>query len=218
MNGNNLTVTDGHQNIEQELIEKLLTLDDAKRRLELAGPSNEERERMRIHLIGIISNFLSRLPSEEYDFLVLYYLESIPQRSIGNLFGFTQRAISYRIHRAIERLQFLIQITEVDEEQMREDLLQLFKDEEAVNIACRVFRVTNLSEVQRQEKSTFFFVRSRFYDLLKRLKEMDKKQLEPGLAERVESYIRCLDLVQANFGILNMRRKIRRTFEPFYLG
>lgn len=206
---------------QDELIEKLLTEEDAQRRVESSGPSQEDRERMRSKLIALINGFLQRLPSEEYDFLVLYFLENVPQRSIGNLYGITQRAISYRIQRAIKRLKFLIEVAGVDDEEMRDDLNFLFRDPKATDVVCKVFEVTNLSEVQRQEGSTFFYVRSRFCDILARLKKLDPEsleRLEEGLSLRVVKYVEALELVQKNFGILNSRRKTRRRFDRYYLG
>lgn len=206
---------------EYGLIDNLLTQVDADRRLTNSGPSDEERERIRLKFIALTESFLRRLPTEEYDFLVLFYLDSVPQRSIGNLFGITQRAVSYRVSRAVDRLRFLVDIAEVEESQMREDLNSLFEEEEATDIVIRVFRVTNLSEVQRETGQTFFYVRSRFCWVISQLENVDMEVLDsedPALAERVESYLRVLRLVQSNFGILNSKNKVRRTFHSRNLG
>lgn len=202
-------------NFEYGLIDNLLTEVDACRRIEQAAPTDAERDRIRLKFIALTEDFLRRLPSEEYDFLVLFYLDSVPQRSIGKLFGITQRAVSYRISRAVERLRFLVSIADVDEETMQHDLIAVFADEEAVDIVLRVYRSTNLSEVQRQTGQTFFYVRSRFCSIIERLEQLDTTEMDveqPELAGRLESYLRVLRLVQENFGILNARNKVRRLF------
>ena len=206
---------------EYGLIDNLLTEVDAMRRLDNAGPTDEERERIRLKFLALTESFLSRLPSEEYDFLVLFYLDSVPQRSIGNLFGITQRAVSYRVSRAVDRLRFLVDIAEVDEQVMHKDITSLYGDNEATNIVVQVFRITNLSEVQRQTRQTFFYVRSRFCWIIAQLENTDLDQLDlenPELAERVESYLRVLRLIQENFGILNSKNKVRRKFHERNLG
>lgn len=207
---------------EQDLIEKILSQEDAERRINSLGPTDEEARRVRERAIALINNFLTRLPVEEHDFLILYYMEDVPQRSIGNLFGITQRAISYRIARAVGRLKFLVDIAEVDIDEMRGDLLTVFpKEQETIDIVCKVFAVTNLSEVQRKENLSFFHVRSRYYYMLETLQAMNLEKLEetnPDLCDRLKTYIRCLELVRDNFGILSSQRKARCAWNELYLG
>lgn len=207
--------------VENDLVEKLLTVADAERRLELAKAGDEERSRIRSRLVALVNSFLQKIPREEYDYLMLYFLEDVPQRSIGNLFQVTQRAISYRLQRAIKRLQFLVQVADICEQQLSDDLTTLFRCEETTSIVCKVFRVTNLSEVQRQEGSTFFRVRSRFSDAISRLERLDINQIwksNPELAERIPRYIECLKLVRSNFGILNSSQKRRHNFCVNFVG
>jgi len=211
-----------YKTFNDDLFEKLLDEEWANLRVESMGPSEEERHRIRLQLLSLLDTFLDKIPKEERDFLLLYYIEGAPQRSIGNLFGITQRAVSYRISRAVERLRYLVEIAEVEEEDMREDLNALFNNTEATDITCLVFRYTNLSEVQRIVNKTFFFVRSRFCAMLDDLKQVDVAALEAigeaELASRVPEYLRVLGLVVENFGMLKPQKKLQRSWGSYYLG
>src|SRR5512138_3122439 len=54
-----------------------------------------------------IEQHLDRIPSREADLITLYYKDNMKQEKIAKIFGITQAAVSYRLHRGIKRVQFL---------------------------------------------------------------------------------------------------------------
>ena len=51
--------------------------------------------------------FIDKLPERERDLLEMYFKKKKKQKEIAVFFGVTQGAISHRLSRAIERLEFL---------------------------------------------------------------------------------------------------------------
>jgi len=71
--------------------------------------------------------FLDRLPPREQDLLELYYHHCKNQKDIAKMFGITQGAVSSRLARARERLQFLRDIPKLSEEDLKVRLKGYFE-------------------------------------------------------------------------------------------
>ena len=72
--------------------------------------------------------YLVRIPKREQDLLYMHYVMKKTQVELGCIFNRTQAAISYRIKKAVTRLQFLMDIPEVDVEDIRRDLAPIFEE------------------------------------------------------------------------------------------
>lgn len=69
---------------------------------------------------------LDRIPTREADLIYLYFIQRKRQADIATIFGVTQAAISYRLDRGIKRIQFLLSIPPVTEDELRADLPEVF--------------------------------------------------------------------------------------------
>lgn len=73
-----------------------------------------------------IAPLLDRIPAREADLIELYFIEQKRQADIAEIFGVTQAAISYRLDRGVKRIQFLLSIPQVTEEELCRDLPRVF--------------------------------------------------------------------------------------------
>jgi hypothetical protein len=124
------------------------------------GMSYEER----------IAPLLDRIPQREADLIYLYFVEKKRQADIAVIFNVTQAAISYRLDRGLKRIKFLLSIPQIQEEDIRRDLPDIFKPID-VSILVGMWKTTCQSEVANQLKLTQGRVRHRFFKAVKVLKE-----------------------------------------------
>lgn len=120
---------------------------------------------------SIIEKYLDRIPVREADLITLYYRDRMKQEQIAKLFGITQAAVSYRLHRGIRRIQFLRTIPILDKDQFDLELGTKFTDQDR-EILWRMYETTCQSEVAKQMKLTQGRVRHRFFRSLARIKEL----------------------------------------------
>lgn len=73
-----------------------------------------------------VAPLLDRIPERESDLIYLYFIQGKRQADIAEIFGVTQAAVSYRLDRGIKRIQFLLSIPQVLEEELRRDLPRVF--------------------------------------------------------------------------------------------
>lgn len=73
-----------------------------------------------------IAPLLDRIPEREADLIQLYFIAGKRQADIAEIFGVTQAAVSYRLDRGVKRIQFLLSIPTVSEEELRRDLPAVF--------------------------------------------------------------------------------------------
>lgn len=97
---------------------------------------------------------LTRLHPMDADFLDLYFLRGKFESEIGVIFGLTQAAVSYRLHKAIARLRWLAGVPQITEEELRRDLPTLGFSEQEVEILYWMWKTTCLSEAARQTGAT----------------------------------------------------------------
>ena len=96
--------------VNEEYLASLATVDpddvsyDEEERRE-----REQREAERREMLGIIRDeYLDLIPPIEADILELLYSDNgITQKQIGEIFGFSQSAVNYRIGRAHDRIRYL---------------------------------------------------------------------------------------------------------------
>ncbi len=118
-----------------------------------------------------ISSYLKRIPVREADLIQLYHHDKMKQEQIARLFGITQAAVSYRLHRGIRRIQFLRTIPELEEETFLEELSPNFNAQD-MEILWRMYLTTCQSEIAKQMGLTQGRVRHRFFRALHKLKEL----------------------------------------------
>jgi hypothetical protein len=116
-----------------------------------------------------IAPLLDRIPEREADLIYLYYVCKKRQADIAEIFDVTQAAISYRLDRGIQRLKFLLAIPAVTEDDLRQDLRELF-DQIDVDILVGMWQTTCQSVVANNLQLTQGRVRHRFFKAVGKLK------------------------------------------------
>lgn len=120
---------------------------------------------------GAIEQYLKRIPEREADLIELYHKDKMKQEQIAKLFGITQAAVSYRLHRGIRRIQFLRTIPELEQDVFQEELGRSFCDQD-MEILWRMYVTTCQSEIAKQMGLTQGRVRHRFFRALQKLKDL----------------------------------------------
>lgn len=120
---------------------------------------------------SIIEGYLPRIPRREADLISLYHRDRMKQEQIAKIFGITQAAVSYRLHRGIRRIQFLRTIPRLDKDIFDLELGPKFSGQD-LEILWRMYETTCQSEIAKQMRLTQGRVRHRFFRALGRIKEL----------------------------------------------
>ena len=83
------------------------------------------------------------LSPKERDIFELYYFEGKTQDEIGKLLDLSQRTVSYRISKGIERIKYFLFIDSIDFKLMREDLSNIL-EESYVDIIIGVITISRI--------------------------------------------------------------------------
>ena len=143
-----------------------------------------------------IAPLLNRIPQREADLIYLYYIQKKRQADIAEIFGVTQAAISYRLDRGLQRIKFLLSIPQATEDELREDLAEVFEAID-VNILVGMWQTTCQSEVANRLGLTQGRVRHRFFKSVETLKKRAEEDA------RFEPYHRIFSAISSkNFNIL----------------
>ena len=143
--------------------------------------------------------FLARLPKREQDLLFMHFIMKKKQTELGIIFNRTQAAISYRIKKAITRLQFLMDIPNVDERDIRKDLSLIFVDQD-MDIMVGMFNHTCQTQVARDLDSNQCYIRHRFHKNIRILKQQ---------SEYEDVYIKYHDLFSKIRDNTNILREVK---------
>lgn len=122
-----------------------------------------------------IEPLLDRIPKREADLIFLYFIQKKRQADIAEIFGVTQAAVSYRLDRGLQRIKFLLAIPTITEEEMREDLPEIFKSID-VDILVGMWQTTCQSAVAASLGLTQGRVRHRFFKAVDVLKATQPEQ------------------------------------------
>ena len=117
-----------------------------------------------------LREIIESLPSMEADFVDLYYFRKLKQTDIANLFSVSQPTVCYRLLRATARIQFLLQMPQVDETALLNDLEILLPDPVDSQIMALMRETTCQSEVAKQLGVTQGLVRHRFFRAIKAMR------------------------------------------------
>lgn len=170
--------------------------DPAELAQRFAAP-DEDESIARCELVAdILTPLLERIPKTEREIVYLYYTKGKRQREIARVYGVTQAAISYRLHRAVARMRFIASLPRVTEEGMRDVLAELFVERD-VNILVAIWRSSGQTEVAARLGLAQTTVRDCFFRCV--------RGLEVAMAddERYEPYHRLFtSIVKAGWNIL----------------
>lgn len=184
----------GHQMIDPNDIETRFSNEDA---LSAMASVFTEPDEEALAKIDRIHDLLDLLPPREADFIDLYFFRHINQTDIARIFGVSQPTVCYRLKRAIERIQFLLQLPPVTKPQIEEAMHDFFSDPRDAMIMILMWETTCQSEVAKRLGVTQGLVRHRFMRGVKRMKDRE------DLAEMARMY----NTIAEN---LNILREVRR--------
>ena len=128
-----------------------------------------------------IEPFLERLPKREIDLVTLYRKYGKNQKDIAKMFSVTQGAVSSRLKRAADRLQFLRNLPKITDEDIDAGLGDFFRDPLDIEIikgmkrtTCQSKTAEDLNELHgfiNKDRMTQVKVRHRFEKCLLKLKK-----------------------------------------------
>jgi predicted XRE-type DNA-binding protein len=174
---------------------------DSEPDLDDEGRDEAHDEEVASFLVGAdyesrIQPLLNRIPQREADLIYLYYIQKKRQADIAEIFGVTQAAISYRLDRGLQRIKFLLSIPQATEDELREDLAEVFEAID-VNILVGMWQTTCQSEVANRLGLTQGRVRHRFFKSVETLKKRAEEDA------RFEPYHRIFSAISSKkFNIL----------------
>ncbi len=135
-----------------------------------------------------IEQYLHRIPARERDLIRLYFKDRLKQEQIAKLFGITQAAVSYRLHRGIKRIQFLRTIPELDRTEFYSDIAPKFSEQDT-EILWRMYETTCQSEIAKIMGLTQGRVRHRFFRSLHKIRELIREEVR-------EKYVKVALLIR----------------------
>jgi hypothetical protein len=148
-----------------------------------------------------IEPFLHRLPMREQDLIVMHYIMRKKQTELGHIFNRSQAGISYRIKKAIRRLQFLAELPDVSEEDIAKDLADTFNEKDLA-IMLGMFKHTCQTQVAKDLGENQCYIRHRFHKNIKILK--DRTEYTNG-----DIYIKYYDLFVKIRDNTNILREVK---------
>lgn len=129
-------------------------------------PSEESREDLEK-----VRAIMEQLPPREADFVDLYVFHRLKQTDIAAIFRVSQPTVCYRLQRATDRIKYLLQLPQVDEEALQRDIADFLTDPLDVQIMLLMCKTTCQSEVAKQLKVSQGLVRHRFLRTVKKMKD-----------------------------------------------
>jgi len=190
---------------------------------------DEIREELEAKILRIerLKKLLEKIPAKERTMLRMKFGKGLSQSQIGEFFEVSQVTISYRIQRALQRIQVFNQIIDIDQELMRRDYEKLF-DDLTVDILMAIFETSNQSETARIVGKSQYCVRSRYLKAIEVMEEIigNKKEKEKvtqviwygeevkkgqqvvgnrsnSLVKRVNSYLEIFQIIQNSWHLLS---------------
>jgi len=142
--------------------------------------------------VDSVRDLMAKLPDLEADFVYLYFEANKKQSDIAEIFGCTQAAVSYRLKKAVKRIQFLLSLPQVTEAEMIQDLKKIMSITD-VDILMGMYHTTCQSWVAENLGLSQGLVRHRFFKSIKALQRNEKYK---------DPYFIIFDEISKNFNIL----------------
>lgn len=187
---------------------------------QLAPDAEEELTGKDILNFTSISLYLNRIPEREADLITLYHRDKLKQEQIAKLFGITQAAVSYRLHRGIKRIQFLRTIPELEKDQFEEELGPNFCPQDR-EILWRMYETTCQSEIAKQMNLTQGRVRHRFFRALQKIKDLiaeeaREKQIYMHMLKKQSRPVKEIEQAQTDLDECINQSKYAKYWTVFY--
>jgi DNA-directed RNA polymerase specialized sigma24 family protein len=193
----------GYRIMSPQDIESRFSIEDGMSHLDFSlddHMSEESEERL-----FKVRDILERIPPREADFVELYYFKQKRQTDIAVIFGVSQPTVCYRLQRAAERIRFLLNLPEFDEDASRPIIRSVLSDPTDVEIMFRMYQTTCQSEVAKMMGVSQGFVRHRFIRSIKKMRAAGHTDLA-DLFDLVGAHLNILREVQRPFLDTNITR------------
>jgi DNA-directed RNA polymerase specialized sigma24 family protein len=145
-------------------------------------------------------SFKYGLSPKERDIFELYYFEDKTQEQIGKLLNLSQRTVSYRISKGVQRIKYFLFIDGIDFYQLRSDL-SLVLDDEYIDIIIGVITTSSQTTIGDLLSLSQSMVRWRFFKALDTIREKGTED------QTYREYAEIIDLVSSNFSIIKNKFK-----------
>lgn len=185
----------GHRIVDPSDIERRYSTEDGYSFME--GIGTEEVSEESATKMERVREVLGRIPPREADFIDLYFFRQVRQTDIAAIFRVSQPTVCYRLRRATERINFLLNVPERTDEQLMDSVAPYVSDPVDRRILARMYQTTCQSAVAKELGVTQGFVRHRY------LRSLGKIKAAPELSDLVEVF----DLISSN---LNMLHEVQR--------
>lgn len=153
--------------------------------------SEEMSEESKI-LLERIRNTLSYLPKMEMDFFSLYFFEHKSQEDIATIFLVSQPTVCYRLKKAKERIKYVLSLPTLTENDIRQRLQGILKEEEDIEIMVLMFQTTCQSEVAKVMGTSQGKVRHRFLRSIQRMRNHEELKDLTEVYEKIEKNLTIL--------------------------
>lgn len=157
--------------LHQNLVQSIFGQDDPYF-TELFGDSSESTEKLESFL-SRLNHHISRLPPTEVDMIYLHYALGKKQLDIATIFGVTQAAVSYRLKRARDRLEYFLSVPEIPLSELKK-LLQPHFNPSDTAILVGMAETTCQSIVASRLGLTQGRVRHRFFRAVSHLSKLSE--------------------------------------------
>lgn len=190
--------------IDPELLERIVST-TAKRPSDMRGESYTEEE-LEIYEKEAeekrekLKKLLEKIPDREKDMLFMRYIKQMSQSKIAEFFNVSQVTIHYRLQRVLERIKVLLKIIEIDQDQFKEDLDLVLKNDLDVKIVMMMFETSNQSKTGRTLKKSQYCVRSHWLDSIVKMQNFQSDDKE--IMTRLDEYIEIAEIIKQNYHVL----------------
>lgn len=194
----------GHQVIDPTELEARFSVEDGLGFLDSLG-SEELTEEAELRL-DRVHEILDLLPPREADFVELYYFRHMKQTDIAEIFQVSQPTVCYRLQRAVARIQFLLELPDLEEGELEDALNGFLSDELDVQIMMHMYETTCQSEAAKRLGVSQGLVRHRFVRSIERMEAV----------EAMAKYAKTFRMIYDNLNILReVNRPARGTKAAF---
>ena len=185
----------GHQVIDPTELEARFSVEDGLGFLDSTG--SDELTDENVLRLDKVREILDLLPPREADFVELYYFRHMKQTDIAEIFQVSQPTVCYRLQRATSRIQFLLELPDMEEGELETALNGFLSDDLDVRIMMHMYETTCQSEAAKRLGVSQGLVRHRFIRSIERMESM----------ESMAKYAKTFRMISAN---LNILREVKR--------
>lgn len=143
-----------------------------------------------------VRKIMEDLPPREYDFIDMYFFRKIRQTTIAQIFRVSQPTVCYRLQRATARIQFILKLPELSEEQIIRDLSLVLKEPMDVQIMSLLYQTTCQSSVAKKLGVTQGLVRHRFLRSNKKIHQHPELKLYADMYDEIAANLNILREIQ----------------------